>query len=199
MWVVWLLGCFGPDPRTIEGAFDGAARAIEADDPEQLFRHIDQRAQHALYGVHGARMQAKALIEADYPRDTRARALAALGDAIQADSPAALFGLRCPRACRARIGRQLGAPLEVTPHGDALDVRTARGAHVKVFLGTRGAYGLVFQTAAWMAERDRASRELRQIEDNAAIYRRRRALAGGGPAATAAQAGPDAGRLSAPR
>jgi hypothetical protein len=51
-----------------------------------------------------------------------------------------------------------------------------------MFAGHDGRYGIVWNTKACMAERAQASRDFRQIEENAAIYRKRRAIeAGSGP------------------
>jgi hypothetical protein len=47
-----------------------------------------------------------------------------------------------------------------------------------MFAGQDGRYGIVWNTAACMAERAQASRDFRQIRENAAIYRKRRELSG---------------------
>ena len=176
-WVA-IIGCrYDPDPRSIRGAMDGAARAIEANDGKRLFRYIDQRAQHALGGIVAARTAARKLIERDYPPSDRGTAIAALGDGANFPSGAALFASRCNEHCMQRIGSKLGAPLEEQPAGDEVAVRTSRGATLNVFAGSHGWYGIVWRSQALSDERDRASRELRQVEQNAAIYRKRRALA----------------------
>ena len=165
-----------PDPRTVRGALDAAAQAIEANDPARLFRVIDQRARYALASIVHSRVTAKQLIEADYPANERASALAQLGDAALASSPADLFAHRCDAACMADFGRQIGAPTAEENTGGDVVVHTARGGTLHMHAGKDGWYGLVWNTDALDAERSKATRDLDQIRQNATAYRLRRTL-----------------------
>ena len=60
--------------------------------------------------------------------------------------------------------------------GSELEVITARGGRLRMHRGQDGNWGIVWNTDALARERTRAARELVQIEQNADIYRRRRAL-----------------------
>jgi len=170
------VACGEPDPRSIRGAIEAAMADIEDGDGEALYRHLDERARHALGGIIVARHKAKEVIERDYPPADRSAALAALGDGALAGNAASLFARRCPRACMHEIERQLGAPSEEKKVGQDVVVRTAQGATVTLHLGGDTWYGFVWHTEELMAERDRASRELVQIEENASLYRRQRSL-----------------------
>jgi hypothetical protein len=170
------LGCFDADPRDVRGALDAAARAIEADDGEALYRVIDQRSRHALEAIVKQRQAAAALIRAYYPAAEQAQALHALGDAAEARSGAALFAGRCARPCRARFAKALGAPVSQQREGPELVVTTAQGEHVRLYHGSDTWYGLVWNIEALDRERTRAAQELLQIEDNASVYRKRRSL-----------------------
>lgn len=80
----------------------------------------------------------------------------------------------------AEIGANLGAPVDESPAGDELLVRTAEGRSVRMFKGRDGFWGLVWRTQELSDERLRAARERSQIIANAEVYRRRRQLELGG-------------------
>lgn len=169
--------CSAPDPHEPRGAMAAAAEAIEKGDGRSLFRLIDQRSRHALAAIRDARTEAYQLVQADYPDAEKPAALAALGDAAVARDAADLFVKRCPQSCQATLGQSLAAPTaeHPTPNGD-LEIETAAGTRVVLHRGKDGLYGLAFRNAELSTERDRASRELLQIRQNAEIYRRRRSL-----------------------
>lgn len=175
---VCALGCgdSSANPRSVRGALSAAASAIESQDALRLFRVIDQRARFAMASIVDSRKQAKQLIEADYPQNERAAALASLGDAAQANDAAALFALRCTGPCMQGLGAKIGAPSAEQRSGNEVEVRTARGVTLHMHAGKDGAFGLVWNTTELSDERDRAARELQQIRENAEVYRRRRAL-----------------------
>lgn len=168
--------CYDADPRSIRGAIDAAARAIEADDGTALFRVIDQRSRHAMDAIVAQRREAAQLIRAHYPPEEQARALSALGDAATVESAAQLFAERCDRSCRRAIGQKLGAPASQTRDGVEVVVTTTQGQTLRLHRGTDTWYGLVWETEALDRERSRVAQELSQIRENADVYRRRRAL-----------------------
>jgi hypothetical protein len=123
-----------------------------------------------------SRRRAAQAIRADYPPGEREAALGPIADAADSADPEALFAKRCAAACRSELAAQLGAPVAQEEHGGDLDVRTARGGHLRLHHGDDGQWGIVWNTDALCDERLRASRELIQIQKNAEVYRRRRAL-----------------------
>ena len=169
-------GC-EPDARTVEGALGKAATALARRDARALFRVIDQRARHALAAVVQARREAAKVVRASYPAPEQSLALAALGDALQAEDAAGLFALRCPTACLDVLAAQVGAPAEVHSAGPVSRVRTVRGGELTLYRGTDTWYGIEWHTQDLMRERTRAAAELDLVRKNAEIYRRAQALA----------------------
>jgi hypothetical protein len=177
--IVGILGpwvCSGPDRHSLRGALDAAARAVEAGDSRALFSAIDERGRAALAAIVKSRRWAARAIRADYPPGEREAVLGPIADAAGAADPEALFAQRCAAACRAELATQLGAPVSQVERDGDVEVRTTRGGLLRLHRGGDGAWGIVWHTAALCDERLRAARELRQIEANAKVYRRRRAL-----------------------
>lgn len=154
-----------------------AAAAAANDDAATLFRVVDSRARHAMASIVADRHRAAEIIAEDYPEALREAALEELGDARQVDDAEALFAARCDPSCRRRIAAEVGAPEREEPEGDELVVQTARGTSLRLHRPAEGEWwGIVWQTEALDGERDRANRDLRTIEANAATYRRRAEL-----------------------
>jgi hypothetical protein len=174
-----LLGCTGcADHRSIRDSLAVAADAVEARDAERLFDALDERERFALWGIVQARRQARQLIEAEYPDADREEALSALGDAAEATATtgAALFAHRCDQGCVADFARWVGAPVSQVLVGDEIEVTTVRGHTLHMHAGKNGQYGIVWNWPELSEEVSQASRELTQIQENAAVYRRRREL-----------------------
>ncbi|MBX3246754.1 MAG: hypothetical protein KF901_06210 [Myxococcales bacterium] len=180
--MIWAL-CLGacdstPNPQEVEGAVAYMARAIEHDDPAALFRVVDERARHAMISIVADRRAAAALIRAAYPPEVKDDALEELGDAATVETAAALFALRCGAACRQALGERLGPPTSERDEGDERVVTTSRGGTVRLYRAQPGHWwGFVWETEALDRERSRANRDLRHIERNVEIYRRRMGLA----------------------
>lgn len=186
--------CYDPDPRTVEGAIEAAADAVERRDARALYRLIDVRSRHALEGIHDANSRARTLIERDYPDAQAAAALKRLGP--PAADAEALFAQRCDATCLADFAAKLGAPERIEAQGEVTVVTTVRGSRLHMYSVDGGWYGLLWRRQQLEAERDRASRDLKQIEENAAVYRRRGALSGdpsGGTVAGSSDGKPPAG------
>jgi hypothetical protein len=171
-----LAGACSPGETTVEGAIATAASAVASRDPVALFSVIDERSRFALASVYKTRRSAAAVIRESYPAEARAAALSELGDALEADSEAALFGLRCADACLDAFAGVLGAPREIVRRGSEVTVKTVRDTEAELYRGADGRYGLVWETAALARERTRAAAELDLIKRNAALYRAQRAL-----------------------
>jgi hypothetical protein len=171
-----MLGCRTYDATDVRSALAGAASALESGDGARLFPYIDERARFALASTVKSRGDARKLIQADYPVAERPGALAALGDAAQVATADELFARRCASDCMRTLAGQVGAPVSQTVEGDEVRVTTSRGTTLHMFAGQDGRYGIVWNTKACMAERAQASRDFRQIEENARVYRKRREL-----------------------
>lgn len=164
------------DGYSVRGALAVSAEAVEANDAARLFPALDERTRFAMQATVKARAEARAVIERDYPESEKAQALAALGDAGQVSTADALFARRCDPTCLSSFGEVVGAPTAEVAVGDELEVTTVRGRTLRMHAGKDGGYGIVWRTRETSDERARASRELRLIQDNAAIYRRREQL-----------------------
>lgn len=152
-----------------------AASALENREMDRFFRVVDERSRHALYSIHADRTAAAARIDADYPPELQEAALSALGP-TSAGSPAELFAERCDTTCQQAFAEAIGAPMEEEEVGEELVVTTSRG-EVRLYRSNETAWwGIVWKHEELDRERDRAGQDLRQIEANAATYRRRRAL-----------------------
>jgi hypothetical protein len=173
-----MLGCRTYDATDVRGAMAGAAAALESGDGPGLFPYIDERARFALASTVKSRTDARKLIEADYPAAERPAAVAALGDAAEVSAADELFARRCAPDCMRTLAEQVGAPVTQTPEGDEVRVTTSRGSTLHMYAGHDGRYGIVWNTRACMEERALASRDFRQIRENAEVYRKRRALVG---------------------
>jgi hypothetical protein len=171
-----MLACRTYDATDVRGALAGAAAALEADDGLRLFEYIDERARFALASTVKSRAAARRVIETDFPAIERPAALAALGDAAEVSTAAELFARRCTPECMRTLAEQVGAPVSQEASGAELRVTTSRGTTLRMFAGQDGRYGIVWNTPATMAERSQSSRDLVMIQENAAIYRKRKAL-----------------------
>jgi hypothetical protein len=161
---------------TIRGVLAVSAEALESNDAARFFNMLDERARFAMAATVKARLAARELIARDYPEPEKARALAALGDAGRVQTAAELFSLRCGEACLRGFSDQIGAPTSQVATDDEVVVTTTRGGTLHMHAGASGEYGIVWNTQALSDERAQASRELVQIRENAAIYRKRRQL-----------------------
>jgi hypothetical protein len=164
------------DAHSVRGALAASASALEAQDVDRFFSLIDERTRFAMAAVVKSRAAARQLIDADYPAAERAPALAALGEAAEVSTPQALFRRRCDAACLRSFAELLAAPVSETVVGNEVVVSTVRGTVLHMHAGTDGRYGIVWNTKASSDERAQAARDLVQIRENAAVYRRQRAL-----------------------
>ena len=122
------------------------------------------------------RRRAAELIREHYPPAQQPEALAALGDAALVDSAPALFALRCKARCLEGYANGLGAPVETHQQGEEVALRTTRGGEFVMYRGSDTWWGIVWHTKELARERDRAAAERRQVEKNAQLYAKQRAL-----------------------
>ena len=143
---------------------------------ERMFRVIDVRSRHAMFSIVEDRRAARAQIEADYPAELRDAALEALGDGANVETAAQLFAARCTTECQDRLRASIAAPTSDRADGNEQVVQTARGTIRLYREDDAHWWGIVWRTAELDDERNRASRDRRQIESNAETYRTRREL-----------------------
>jgi hypothetical protein len=170
------LGCFSADPRSVDGALDYASRALEERDTGRLFRILDQQSRHALDATHKSRQDAARIIRANYPADQIPTALAELGDAALAPTTQDLFVKRCDSKCIEWFEDHVAAAAEQHEDRGLTIIRTVRDTTLQLRRGTDSWYGIVWKTAELSAERDRAARDLAQIQENARVYGLRKRL-----------------------
>lgn len=169
-----LHACTGePDPRTLPGMLEYAARAIEQNDARALFRVIDARSRHAMASIVADRRAAAALIRSSYPEDQRADALADLGSAANVEDAAALFADRCKQECMSDLASRIGAPISQRQDGDELVVETPRGGTLRVTGGGSDWYGIVWHYDELDTARQRANQARLLVEANARTYQLR--------------------------
>lgn len=168
--------CFSPDPRTADGALEYLALAANEGDKFKLFRGQDQVARHALDATFKMRHETARIISDTYPASAVPAALAELGDALNVESTLELFFRRCDAACLEWFSRNLGAAAEQQATGALVVIRTINDTKLTLRKGTDGWYGVVWRTDEWVAERDRAARDLAQVQENARVYSARKRL-----------------------
>lgn len=174
--LVCVAGCFSPDPRSIDGALTYAAQAAEAGDTVKLFRILDQRGRHALDATVKLRQESAVIVRDNYPAAEVDAAIQELGDAVDAKDTESLFKKRCDSSCVEWFSSQVAAAAEQRVGGAEVSIRTVRDTNLTLHKGNDGWYGIVWQTEQLAAERERAARDLAQIQDNARVYRERKRL-----------------------
>ncbi len=165
-----------PNPREVEGAIARAVAAASAHDAKALFNALDQRERFAMAAVVKARKRAAEVIRTSYPPEAQAEALARLGDALHAETGAALLAMRCPTACMDALAARLSSPRNVQHRERTVEVETVRGERLELYRADDGTYGLVWNSEAAQRENSRAFAELDLIKQNADMYAKQRAL-----------------------
>jgi len=168
-----------PTARTLEGAFQRVAAAIDAGDAKRLYWDLELEARWSLMTIHRSQRRIRSLVETDFPAEERSRAVGRWRTGAEAADAGALFAELCAaRDCLKPLREKIGAieRIERTPEGGV--VHTIPGGEYRFKKGQDGRFGLVgFQGELSSLERD-VSRDLAVIERAAAEYRRARA--GGG-------------------
>lgn len=171
-----------PTARTLEGAFERVAAAIDAGDAKRLYWDLELETRWSLMTIHRSQARIRRLVETDYPADERARAVGRWRTGADARDPGELFAALCAaRHCLDPLREKIGAieRVERTPDGGV--VHTIPGGEYRFKKGQDGRFGLEgFRDELAAFERD-VSRDLAVIERTAEQYRRAQ---GGGAAAT---------------
>lgn len=172
-----------PTARTVEGAFERVAAAIDAGDARRLYWDLELETRWSLMTIHRSQRRIRGLVETDYPAEERSRAVGRWRTGADAADPGALFAELCAaRDCLRPLREKIGAIERVERTADGAIVHTIPGGEYRFKKGQDGRFGLVgFREELATFERD-VSRDLAVIERAAAEYRRARAGGGAAPA-----------------
>lgn len=171
-----------PTARTLEGAFERVAAAIDAGDAKRLYWDLELETRWSLMTIHRSQRRIQALVAADYPSDERSRAVGRWRTGASAADPGVLFAELCAaRDCLAPLREKIGAIARVERTADGGVVHTIPGGVYRFKKGQDGRFGLQgFRDELAVLEHD-VSRDLAVIERAAAEYRRARAGGSAGP------------------
>ena len=162
-----------PSDRTVEGAYYRVVIAVNRDQPDQVFPYLETEAQHAAFTIGNYSRQARELIARAYPEPLRAQELARVDELARAEPGPGVFTLYAKkRAWIERLRLDLSGVKSVEVSGDRASVETARGTRYPFRRRENGMWGLTLFTAQLIADREKASRDLAQIEAAASDYER---------------------------
>ena len=163
-----------PSDTTPDGAYLRiVVKAVDMDDPAQMFPYLEEDARWSAYTIRDARAKACAMIRESYPEAQRAELLAAYGDEAAAPDGADVVALMArKRGWLARLRRDTSGVKSVEIEGARATVVTARGTRYPFRRRDNGIWGLTIFTAELMDEAKRASRDLDVVEAAAADYAR---------------------------
>jgi hypothetical protein len=187
VWLVVFAGAVGTtgaaachDPparsaRTLEGAFERVAAAIDAGDAARLYWDLELDTRWSLMTIHRSQGRILRLIEADYPAEERARAVGRWRTGADAKSPGELFASLCAaRDCLAPLREKIGAMDRVEATADGGVVHTIPGGTYRFKKGKDGRFGLEGFGEELATLEHAVSRDLAVIERTAAQYREAR-------------------------
>jgi hypothetical protein len=161
---------FPPD-TTPEGAYSRIALAMADGRPRDAFAYLETEAQWASYSIRDARKKASDRVAATYPEALRAATLAPWAAEAGAPDGADVFALMAARrGWTERLERDLSGAAHVDVQGDRATVVTARGTRYSFRRRDNGIWGLTLFTAEFVAEAERATRDLAIVEAAARDY-----------------------------
>ena len=166
-------------PQTVDAMLDFAGGAAGAKNAKALYRAIDERSRFAMDSIVADRKEALAIINADYPSELKATAIAQLGRAAKVKNAQDLFTYRCQNPCLQAFQRTLSPSVDIINDDKELVVRLKSGKMIRVFgpPHARTGFGMVWKTKELDDERTKANRDLKTIRQNAKIYQQRKKLA----------------------
>ena len=161
-----------PDARTLEGAFERVASAIDAGDAKRLYWDLELETRYSLMSVHRYQKRIRELV-ATYPDEERARGVAGRWSiGANAKDPGELFAALCAEQhCLEPLRARIGAASRITPTPTGGVVQTVRGGTYRFAKGTDGRYGLVAFGENFAALKIEVARDLETVEQNAVLYR----------------------------
>jgi hypothetical protein len=162
-----------PSDRTPEGAYYRVVIAVNRDEPEQVFPYIETEAQHAAFTIGNYSRQARQRIAQAYPEPLRARELERVDELASVEAGPGVFALYArQRGWIERLRLDLSGVQSVEVLGDRATVETARGTRYPFRRRDNGMWGLTLFTAQLLSDREKAARDLAQIEAAASDYER---------------------------
>jgi hypothetical protein len=176
---VALVACSDPPPtaRTLEGAFERVAGAIDAGDAKRLYWDLELETRWSLMTIHRSQKRILKLVESEYPAEERSRTVGRWRTGSDAADAGTLFAELCAaRDCLAPLRAKIGAVQRIERTEDGGVVHTIPGGAYRFKKGRDGRFGLLgFRDQLATLERD-VSRDLAVIERTAAEYRRARTM-----------------------
>ena len=164
-----------PTARTLEGAFERVAAAIDAGDAKRLYWDLELEARWSLMSIHRNQKQIRSLVDRDYPREERARAEGHWKVGADAKDPGELFAVLCARRdCLAPLRAKIGAVERIERTATGGVVHTIPGGEYRFLKGKDGRFGLVGFGDELAALSREVSRDMRVILRTAEHYRRAR-------------------------
>lgn len=167
--------CSDPPPRTartLEGAFERVAAAIDAGDATRLYWDLELETRWSLMTIHRSQQRIQRLIATDYPADERARAVGRWRTAADAKTPGELFAALCAaRDCLGPLREKIGAIDRVERTTEGGVVHTIPGGVYRFKKGRDGRFGLEGFRDDFATFEHEVSRDLAVIERTATQYR----------------------------
>lgn len=169
-----IASCSDPTPtaRTLPGAFERVASAIDAADAKRLFWDLDLEARWSLMSIHRSQQRARRLVADSYPPDEKERAAGRWSLGAEARTPGELFATLCAHdECMDPLRAKIGAPSRIERTRDGGVVHTVRGGTYRFKKGADGRYGLLGFADRFAALEVEVARDLEVIERAARLYR----------------------------
>jgi hypothetical protein len=162
-----------PSDRTPEGAYMRIARHISQEREAQAFAYLETEAQWACFTIRDARKKAIEQVLRTFPESERSRLQSEYQRFAQAPDGADVFALLArERKWTLRLRKDLSGIAHVEIAGERATVVTIRGTRYSFRRRDNGIWGLTQFTAELMAEAERASRDLAEIEKASLDYER---------------------------
>lgn len=167
------IGCGGgPDPTTVEGAFERMAEAAEGGSARDLFAALDDESRGSVSAIRQVQREARAIVDRDYPPAERAKAAGRWRLGAQASDAAGVFAAWCGGSrCLGEVRDRLSAIDRTRIEGDRAVVRVRRGREYPFARSPAGRWGLALfgeRLRRWKIE---AYRDLDAIRAAGRIFR----------------------------
>jgi hypothetical protein len=160
---------------TPDGAYGRIAKSLSEGHAREIFPYLETEAQWASISVREARKAAYARVLKSYPQDDGAALIAELRPMAETlDGEDAFVKTAETRGWLARLRRDLSGPRSLEISGDRATVVTARGTRYAFRRRDNGIWGMTMFTAALVADREKATRDLAVVNAAADDYDRAR-------------------------
>lgn len=161
-----------PDDKSPKGSYYRVMAAVNRGQADAVFPYVETDAQHAAFTIGDYYRRARQVIEETYPEPQRSTELERLGRLALVEPGPGVFAWYAEHyGWVERLRQDLSGVSRVEIEGDRATVETARGTRYPFRRRDTGMWGLTLFTARLLADRDKAARDLAQIQAAAADYR----------------------------